>query len=634
MPIWKSIKAGSMLAAQGAHAPGLLDPYVVWAHATAFRDYTSAFPLRLLIELDSTEDAAGFQTSCGTNAHIPQAYQTAKSRFCTATVGPGFLKQLSSGQLNSAVLRVDLVEPIIPDRAIQKAPTASAVAPKQRVGSDGPLLLGVIDYGCPFAHRSFRKPLPNGSWGTRVVGLWDQDLGSTLCDDQQQAAPVPAELGYGRELSRAQLDEVMKKHSVGRVIDEDACYDDCGNTNMRRRMSHGAHVMDIMAGPVPVESRLFRQEGGALDNLPDGSAASTADIAFVQLPERCLQDTSGGWLGGQLLDGLRYILACAGPATRRVVVNISYGSYVGPHDGSSVFEQALDALVAETQEQKNITLTIVIPGGNSRLARCHAAERVPAAKTRELCWRVLPDTQTPGFLQLWFDRANDVVVNVTAPDGKTQRFVQGDAATWASSAKEPLAMVIFSTRRGVEKKGGMVLLAVGRTASVDPRYPVAPAGVWTIDIENIAVTGNPVKVHAYVSRNDTDVGMLRRGRQSFLVDPDYDPKRYLRAAVQDPSGRLVGVLRSGTLNGIATGEKVFVVGGWRYRDDKDGRTASEGPTRTNKRKPLTVGMDWVGVSEESAARPGVLAAANRSGTVVRLRGTSFAAPQVARKLAR
>ena len=625
---WKSFRAGPVLP-----SPGLLDPYLVWADATAFRDYRSPASARLLMELTPKTHAAGLQKLCGTSLQIPQAYRDAKARFCTATVTPGFLQQLSSGALNTVVRRADLVEPIIPDRVRQKASTAPTVASTQRAGSGGKLLLGVIDYGCPFAHRSFRELSPNG-WRTRVVGLWDQDPESTLCDDQQQAALAPKEFGYGRELSRAQLNGVMQKHSAGPLIDEDACYDDCGNTNMRRRMSHGAHVMDIMAGPVPVESRLFRQEGGALDNLPDGSAASTADIAFVQLPERCLQDTSGGWLGGQLLDGLRYILACAGPATRRVVVNISYGSYVGPHDGSSVFEQALDALVAETQAKKNITLTIVIPGGNSRLARCHAAERVPAAKTRELCWRVLPDTQTPGFLQLWFDRANDVVVNVTAPDGKTQRFVQGDAATWASSAKKPLAMVIFSTRRGVEKKGGMVLLAVGRTASVDPRYPVAPAGVWTIDIENIAVTGKPVKVHAYVSRNDTDVGMLRRGRQSFLVDPDYDPKRYLRAAVQDPSGRLVGVLRSGTLNGIATGEKVFVVGGWRYRDDKDGRTASEGPTRTNKRKPLTVGMDWVGVSEESAARPGVLAAANRSGTVVRLRGTSFAAPQVARKLAR
>jgi len=352
---------------------------------------------------------------------------------------------------------------------------------------------------------------------------------------------------------------------------------------------------------------------------------------FVQLPKRCLQDTSGGWLGAQVLDGVRYILACATPHIKQhVVVNISYGSYVGPHDGSSLIERGLDALVVEARG-KGIRLTLVLPSGNSRQKRCHAQARLSAGARRILSWHVLPDSGAPSFVQLWLSRAQGVTVTVTAPDGTTEKLAQGDVAAWSPGAATR-GMVLYSTRHGVEKTGGMVLVALPRTASTDPGYTTTPAGVWTIQVHNGAAQGPAVSLAAYVSRNDVDVGMLRRGRQSFLHDPNYDPQRYLGLLDQDTPGS--AVQRRGTLNGIATGEHVTVVGGWRYRDERQGRSASEGPNRTNRTKADTVGVDWEGVSEESPALRGVLASANRSGTAVRLLGTSFAAPQAARRLAK
>jgi hypothetical protein len=628
MAAWYPIHTGPMLGPLNKYAPGVLDPYLIWADATGFVDYPSPTKLRVLIEVGARFGVAKLQEACADCAVIAPAYVGVRATICAATVTPEFFGLLA-GVLKDKVRRVDLAEPIIPDRPEPwvAQPAMHNQAPREL--SKGKLLLGVIDYGCPFAHVNFRTRQSNGPLSTRVLHLWDQDAAS-LWLDGTAAAEAPLEFGYGRELSRAQMNAVIQRHAHGPRVDEDACYRDSGNTVMRRSVSHGAPVMDLLAGPLPVEARLLPQEGGPIDLTLDGSAAASADIVFVQLPRRCLQDTSGGWLGAQVLDGVRYILACADPKEKpHVVVNISYGSYVGPHDGSSLIERGFAALVAEAK-RNGIKLTLVLPAGNSRLKRCHARALLKPGAPQALSWHVLPDTGTPSFVQLWLSRAQDVTVTVTSPCGALRTLSQRDAAVW-SSITVPRGMALFSDRHGVEQFGGMVLVALPRTASADPKYPTASSGVWTIEIRNDAARGKEISVAAYVSRNDVDVGMLRRGRQSFLFDPAYDPKRYL--GLDDTDAQASAVQRSGTLNGIATGERVVVVGGWRYRDGKQGKTASEGPTRTNGKNVATAGLDWDGVSEESPALRGMLACANRSGTAVRLLGTSFAAPQAARKLA-
>ena len=42
-------------------------------------------------------------------------------------------------------------------------------------GPRGPLLIGIIDDGCPFAAAHFLKPASGGGANTRVLGIWDQN---------------------------------------------------------------------------------------------------------------------------------------------------------------------------------------------------------------------------------------------------------------------------------------------------------------------------------------------------------------------------------------------------------------------------------------------------------------------------
>jgi hypothetical protein len=173
-----------------------------------------------------------------------------------------------------------------------------------------------------------------------------------------------------------------------------------------------------------------------------------------------------------------------------------------------------------------------------------------------------------------------------------------------------------------------MLLAIEPTRTLERPGCNAPSGVWTIEIHAADAT----EVRVYAARNESELGEPLRGRPSRLLDPSYDPERYLRCSSDDstPAAQMITpsdpptvirVRRRGTISGVATGEGTFAVVGYRLR-------------------PVRVPADYssagapdptaAAVSEESPALCGIPGAGTRSGCVVRLCGTSFATPQRAR----
>jgi hypothetical protein len=179
----------------------------------------------------------------------------------------------------------------------------------------------------------------------------------------------------------------------------------------------------------------------------------------------------------------------------------------------------------------------------------------------------------------------------------------------------------------------MFLIAVKPTTPVENPdtdkldRAVAPPGVWTIQLENVSLEPD-VRVHVWVQRNDTRYGYPILGRQSYLEDKEYVrfgndgrvPKED-RAASQ--------VKRAGTLNAIATGAHTIVIGGFRRQGFPPVDFSGEGPAVDASRD----GPDALAVADDSVVHRGVLASGTRSGSVVALRGTSAAAPQIAKLIA-
>jgi len=497
----------------------------------------------------------------------------------------------------------------------------------QRPRSTEPVLLGLIDDGCPFAREQFRSAAP----GSRVFALWDQnsrslvnvvDANGNACTFGRPVMDFNYGLEFWRDTTVVGLSETMGLdewiglyRSASGSIDEDTCYAYAGFTSLRGRVAHGAHVMDVLAGDVPTSSRL------SLDRVTPPSwrkgtdAASQTDIVFVQIPQVGVDDATGGWLTTYVRDGVEYILSCAKPGSR-VVINISYGPTTRAHDGTDILEKYLNALLTLNDGNNGRPrLEIVLAAGNSYQAEGHVQRRLPRRRSAAWTWRLLPDNNVPCLAQIWMDKTSTVsaTVSLTPPAG--------------AAAGAPATIV-----SGVSGNNRFWSLSVPRTIAAPSSSPAA-CGDWTITVK---AGGSGVLFHAYVGRTDPNMGARTGARRSYFVDPSWEKTQSaaashtLRNGEFDKTGSLIS--RLGTLSGIATDFEpaIRVAGGFVVANGRKSRYASAGPARGGPR----LGPDFALPCDESYGLTGIRAGATRSGSAFRMLGTSVAAPQLARHVAR
>ena len=237
----------------------------------------------------------------------------------------------------------------------------------------GKLLIGMMDDGCPFAAAQFlTRRSANTPLTTRVRGIWDQNEGKhpvSVAVGANASRPfghTPPDFQYGVEFSRdfnpplgpeIGLDEWIDRHLMPTgSIDEDGCYADAEFTNLASRQSHGAHVMDVLAGRLPLSSRIGPSKPGydrrdppswlPADPATDPACGIKTDLVFVQFARKCIRDATGVWLLAYVEQGIQYILSFAEPhRTEKVIINLSYGPTTGPHDGTALLEARLTALI-------------------------------------------------------------------------------------------------------------------------------------------------------------------------------------------------------------------------------------------------------------------------------------------------
>lgn len=486
--------------------------------------------------------------------------------------------------------------------------------------------IAIVDFGCPFLNRRFAK----ASDGMRIAALWDQAEQPNLPPGGSWQLPSGA--GYGRELGRSAIDALaahtagpdgLDEESIYRSVDYLVAYDD-----PRRRIwfaTHGAHVMDMAAGTVdplavlrctaaadPRHAELDKAEGDAVQT----DAAGRADIVFVQLPSLAAGDSSGGSLSAHLLDGIRYAMdVCQKNAT--LVVNISYGSFAGSHDGKSLLERAMDDLLAG--RPKNFA--IVLAAGNARLAQCHARRSVRPHASALLQFAVTPGDTTDTFLELWYPRASDdgpkvgalnVRVRTSGRDWSPWQAADSQILLYDEATAEPLAML---QHRAVVSRGAksMVLFALAPTAAgTDDVGPLNDPGLWEMEVALAEGSSRPVTFDAWIERDDPgDCNALAGAAQPSFVGLDKGDE-------------------FDTLSSIASGGKTVVVAGYRWREQVLAPYGSLPPFAAAgqaDRLPLLLAP-----CEEDAWQPDLPAAAIRGNDVHRMNGTSVAAPVVARRL--
>ena len=494
-------------------------------------------------------------------------------------------------------------------------------------------LIGIIDFGCAFAHPYLQRAADGEkSAGTRIAWLWDQGRSAKRpaghnCWPWQR----PSELAYGREASAADLDALVRgvreaaphtnheENSDSEHI-EQVSYLAAEMPELLESWSHGTAVLGVAAA--------WPHTHSSPSDLPD--AAADADVVFVQLAKDAVDDQSGGWVTGYLLDGIEYILAKA--EGRKVVINVSIGSYAGSHDGTSLLEAAF----AQYAERSDVKL--VLAAGNGAGRKGHAVAAIQAGSSAKLKWVLPSDDPTQSFLELWYQSPKDGQLPFFALEHSSVNTINCQQAMATPIVLRPsptpaIGAFVHVPTANAQAGSGMVLIALGPTLDAGlgaAASHTAPAGIWTITVTN--KSKNPLIVHAYIERDE--VGASHR-----VSRPDS-----ILSSSKDSAWK---VSDEGTLTAQGTATGVCTVGSYVLdRNQSAGAapalasTSGRGAARLGNRKdvdclaPGSVLID--GLERGLVVLPNFSGPLRQPGTAsveqaVRLQGTSLAAPWVARQ---
>ena len=412
------------------------------------------------------------------------------------------------------------------------------------------VVIGIVDWGFDFDHRALRTPTGR----TRLLALWDQRP-----DDR--TAPQP--YGYGKVHIASDLDWALCTSAPYETLGYHP-----GDADRAGSGAHGTHVVDIAAG-----SGTF--------GLPVGVAPGT-DIVAVHLADA---GTSGLATMGdsvRILEAIDFIAKAAG--SRPWVINLSMGRHGGPHDGCTLVERALDAILTEAPGR-----FIVQSAGNYFDKQTHATGQLRSGQQRRLNMVVDLADVTPNELEIWYSGTDRFVVRIDAPNGSTSGWVRLGDHTEIVADDHIVGRVYH--RASDPCNGDHHINAF--------LYPGAPAGTWTVTI--VGDKSSQGHFHAWVERDATCPGC-----QTRFVDADADPQYSI-----------------GTL---ANGHLPLVVGAYDSRSPSRpiGKFSSSGPTRDGRTKPdlLAPGVSIV------AARSAPRKSQRSPHLVARKSGTSMAAPHV------
>ncbi|NGX51137.1 MAG: Serine protease AprX [Chlamydiae bacterium] len=407
-------------------------------------------------------------------------------------------------------------------------------------------VVGVVDNGLDFVHNSFR----NKDGTTRITHLWDQD-GPT-----DEGSPF----NYGKEHTAGEIDKALKTQHPYDTLGYKSLIDD--NEKLVER-AHGTHVMDIAAGSGKVKG-----------------IAHKAELIFVELAQKTSADIVDPNLYAStiLIEAVKYIFEKAG--TKPCVVNLSLGGIIGPHDGTSLEELAIDGLVSNS-----LNKAVIIAAGNSYNDEAHTTGWVKDKEITDIQMSIPEGKTFLNEIEIWYSGDEEFGCELIDPKGACVADVPLGKSTLTLVSENGTIKqdgTIYHRKHDYRNRDNVINLTFNSKFYKE-------GSTWKVRLRGINVrTG---KFHAWLeSRSEAN------------------PSRFIDSDVNY------------TLSALATGKKSIVVGSYdANRKDKISFFSSSGPTRDERKKP-----------EVSAPGHDVWAANSTTKTrTFEWSGTSMSAPAVA-----
>jgi subtilisin family serine protease len=414
------------------------------------------------------------------------------------------------------------------------------------------VIVGIVDSGIEYRHPAFLK----SNTDSRILAIWDQKLVPDASLSERSPAPFTSvPVTYGVEYEKPQIDAAL-----------------AGGKSLRHADSpdrHGTHVAGIAAGN-------GRSMGTYIGVAPE------ADLIVVAAN----LDTSLGD-SGNVVDAITYLFDKAQRLGRPIVINLSQGDNIGPHDGTSKLERNIDRLLGQPGR------AIVKSAGNNGYQDVHARFHVTAASIYQLPFHVPPGVTAPDSIDIWYSGHARLAVRLVTPSGK-----RSGSITPPASASVPVSLPNGNSAFISSNVSNWFNHDHQITIHLLPgTFPLIQTGTWIVELSEQG--GFPTDVDAWIEASS-------------------------------PVPRFVGAgaTRLGTITVPGTSQKVITVGAYvtKASSGVGGMPgfSSWGPCRNGLSRP---DLTAPGQEIESAD------STSGGGSYVRREGTSAAAPHVAGAIA-
>ncbi len=451
-------------------------------------------------------------------------------------------------------------------------------------GTEGSgVIVAVVDTGIDWTNPDFRHDDDT----SRVLGIWDQ----TLTDP---AHGPPAGFSFGAFYSKSVIDAALQAGDS--LLTGDG-------------YGHGTHVTGTAAGN-------GRHTGNGIAAGTFAGVAPAADILVV----RVFDDAGAFCLDCDLTAAVQFIRDFAAAEGKPWVGNMSLGSDIGAHDGTDPDELSIDAAVGPGRPGAQLA----IAAGNSGGVAMHWDSTLAQGVTTQNA--LIVPSYTPGsadeddviWIDLWYEGAVDLSVQLTAPNGVSVTAATGEesgivcttaGAVWidATNAPDPV------------NGDNEVFMMIWDDREYDPVIPPA-SGTWTIRITPSVMPPGQGTFHVW---NQATIGSGFIPMAAFTLGSSVSIPGTARHALTagsdiskncwvDSTGRNRCWLVSSTVGAFSS-------------------FSGRGPTRDGRFKPdLSAPGEWV--SSTLAGFIGDTRSAffiERDGVHGNIRGTSMATPHVA-----
>lgn len=449
-------------------------------------------------------------------------------------------------------------------------------------GKGSGVIVAVIDTGIDIFHESFL----DSAGHTRILEYWDQSAAT---------GGHPPPTGFqqiGRLFTQNDIRDALVAGPPFVSVDT---------------VGHGTHVTGTAAGNGSQEDRC---------SFPGRyvGVAPEADIIVVKaivLPAGASSNTD---------DALQWCADARLPArwNKPVVINCSWGSGLGAHDGTGGDDVAVDRVLRPGGGAPPPGVAIVVSAGNSGGDNTHESGIVAANGNEPLAFTMPANSSQPDYFELWYTGAASLSVTISAPENPTYpNHVVGPVAPGGSTTFTVGLMRVAVNSSLSPKSNGKRLIGITIQGPPPPPPPAPPPvvamrpGVWTLTLAETA--GTAAVWDAWFATSHTD------GFPTFKLkgDPDIPvPRR-----------------RGNTVGQPGTSRSAITVANYDHHHGTLNDSSSRGPDTVPAGTP-------VGELKPTVAAPGTDIEAPRSRDysdhhsfccdqkIIGMTGTSMASPHV------